>query len=40
MARFEAKLGDYEIEQWVQRIANKDTDPYTAAEMIVAKAGL
>ena len=40
MTRFEAKLGDYEIEQWVQRIANKDTDPYTAAEMIVAKAGL
>jgi len=40
MARLEAKLGDHEIEQWVQRIANNDTDPYTAAEMIVAKAGL
>ena len=40
MATLEAKLGDHEIEQWVQRIANKDTDPYTAAEMIVAKAGL
>lgn len=40
MARLESKLGDHEIEQWVQRIANNDTDPYTAAEMIVAKAGL
>jgi LAO/AO transport system kinase len=40
MARLEAKLDDHEIEQWTQRIADKHTDPYTAAEMILAKAGL
>jgi LAO/AO transport system kinase len=40
LARLEAKLDKYEIEQWVQRIANKESDPYTAAEVILEKSGL
>jgi LAO/AO transport system kinase len=40
MVRFEKKLGEQEIMRWAQRVASKASDPYTAAETILAKLDL
>jgi GTPase len=40
MVKFEKKLGEQEITRWAQRVASKASDPYTAAETILAKLDL
>jgi hypothetical protein len=40
MAKVEKKLAKQEIARWAQRVADKASDPYTAAETILGKLGL
>jgi LAO/AO transport system kinase len=40
MIKFEKKIGEQEITRWAQRVASKASDPYTAAETILAKLDL
>jgi GTPase len=40
MVKFEKKLGEQEITRWAQRVASKASDPYTAAETILAELDL
>jgi LAO/AO transport system kinase len=40
MVKVQKKLGEQEITRWAQRVASKASDPYTAAETILAKLDL
>jgi len=40
MVKVETTVGEPEIARWAQQIADKTSDPYTAAETILAKLGL
>jgi hypothetical protein len=40
MVKVQKKLGEQEITRWAQRVASKASDPYTAAETILAKLEL
>jgi LAO/AO transport system kinase len=40
MVKVQKKLGEQKITRWAQRIASKASDPYTAAETILAKLDL
>jgi GTPase len=40
MVKVQKKLGEQEITRWAQRVASKASDPYTAAETILAQLDL